>query len=123
VVDDDDGVREVVRQYLLHAGYRVVTASNGAEALALVERPDDPIAVVLLDRSMPSMDGIETAQALRRLRPELRIVLSSGYPTDATDRALCLDGFIQKPFRYQELVGLFDRVLADHAARSEEAGL
>jgi len=88
------------------SGFTVLLAADGAEAVALYrERPG--IDLVLLDLTMPAMDGEETFRELRRLDPGVRVILTSGYSEqDAADRfaGTGLAGFIQKPYRPQDLI-------------------
>jgi signal transduction histidine kinase len=106
VVDDDATVRSVTRRILEHAGFRVLLAEDGREGLQVyAENPG--IALVLLDMTMPLMDGAEAFQELRRMNPEVSVVLTSGYnEQDATESfaGKGLAGFIQKPYRPQELL-------------------
>ena len=106
VVDDDETVRAVTRRMLELSGFTVLLAADGAEAVALYrERPG--IDLVLLDLTMPAMDGEETFRELRRLDPGVRVILTSGYSEqDAADRfaGTGLAGFIQKPYRPQDLI-------------------
>ncbi|WBL36438.1 PAS domain S-box protein [Tepidiforma flava] len=106
VVDDDETVRTVTRRMLEQAGYTVLLAADGSEALRCYrERPG--IDLVLLDMTMPHMDGEETFRELRRIDPRVRVLLTSGYnEQDATDRfaGKGLAGFIQKPYRPLDLL-------------------
>ncbi|MEJ5221786.1 MAG: PAS domain S-box protein, partial [Tepidiforma sp.] len=106
VVDDDETVRNVTRRMLQHAGYTVLLAADGAEALACY-RDHPGIDLVLLDMTMPHMDGEETFRELRRVDPRVRVLLTSGYnEQDATERfaGKGLAGFIQKPYRPLDLL-------------------
>ncbi len=106
VVDDDETVRTVTRRMLEQAGYTVHLAADGAEALARY-REHPGVDLVLLDMTMPHMDGEETFRELRRIDPGVRVLLTSGYnEQDATERfaGKGLAGFIQKPYRPQDLL-------------------
>jgi CheY-like chemotaxis protein len=107
VVDDDETVRTVTRRMLEQSGYTVFQAADGAEALAIYRENQGAIDLVLLDMTMPHMDGEETFRELRRIDPRVRVLLTSGYnEQDATERfaGKGLGGFIQKPYRPQELL-------------------
>ncbi|MCO4771017.1 MAG: PAS domain-containing protein [Deltaproteobacteria bacterium] len=107
VVDDESTVRQLAQVALERAGFHVTVAENGLEALKLFEQDPDEFGVILLDLTMPVMDGEETFRALRELRPGVRVLLSSGYhEQEATARfaGRGLAGFLQKPYRAQELV-------------------
>jgi CheY-like chemotaxis protein len=112
VVDDDDQVADVVRQVLRDAGYSVATVKHGAAALELVSHitPD----LILLDLSMPIMDGWSFVTQYRRsARPGARILLLTGNPQAADiARTLNADGYVQKPFDIDQLVDIVARELA-----------
>ncbi len=82
IVDDEEAIRLVARRTLEHFGYRVVLASNGAEAVAVYAQHRGEIAVVLTDMAMPVMDGAATIVALRRLDPQALVIASSGLDAD-----------------------------------------
>jgi DNA-binding response OmpR family regulator len=104
VVDDDADILGIVREVLLLEGFRVQTASNGAEALVRVgtEQPD----LVLLDMRMPVMDGWQFASHLRSRYDHLVPVLVMTAAKDARARAreIEAEGFIAKPFDIDDLV-------------------
>ncbi len=115
VVDDDETVRLVTRRMLEHAGFTVLMAGDGVEALS-VYGTNPGIDVVLLDMTMPHMDGEETFRELRRMNADVRVVLTSGYnEQDATERFIGkgLAGFIQKPYRPAELRAKIDEVFEE----------
>jgi len=115
VVDDEQVVRDIAGQMLERAGFTVITASDGAAGLALFAERRAEIRLVLLDMTMPRMDGEETYRELRRIDPMLRVVLTSGYnEQDATSRFVGrgLAGFIQKPFTMDKLKAVIDRALS-----------
>ena len=77
--EDEGPVRSVVTTMLKRLSYNALTATNGKEALALYDSHRDEIAAVLSDVVMPEMGGMELCRELRKINPELKIVLSSGY--------------------------------------------
>jgi CheY-like chemotaxis protein len=105
VVDDDDGVRELITSALADEGYDVATARDGAEALASARR--DPPALILLDIRMPVMDGRDFARAYREATgPHAPILVCTAALDGAeTARAMGADGFLGKPFLLDELLG------------------
>ncbi len=114
VIDDEETVRTVARLILEKAGYKVLTACDGLEAEELYEREAGRIGLVLLDMTMPHIDGSETFTRLRRIDPDVQVILTSGYSeSDATSRfsGKGLAGFIQKPYTPGELVGLVRRIM------------
>jgi PAS domain S-box-containing protein len=105
VVDDEEAVRAVARAVLERAGFTVLTAADGPEGIDAFRANPDGIDLVLLDMTMPSLSGAEVLGALRAVREDVRVVLSSGYSDDETrSRLPGLAGFIQKPYRPAELM-------------------
>ncbi|MCP4916550.1 MAG: response regulator [Proteobacteria bacterium] len=102
LVDDEDGIREVQRAMLERSGMEVLDACCGADALALVEF--ESLDVVLLDVSMPGMTGWQVLAELRRIKPELPVVMCSGYSTAGKSTHEQPDAFLPKPFRLAELL-------------------
>jgi two-component system cell cycle sensor histidine kinase/response regulator CckA len=114
VVDDEESVRGIARRMLERMGFDVLTAVDGREALEVFERERERVRLVLLDMTMPRLDGEETFREMRRIRDGVRTILSSGYNEQtATDRFAGegLAGFIQKPYRYAELQAVIRRAL------------
>jgi two-component system cell cycle sensor histidine kinase/response regulator CckA len=106
LVDDDDSVLSVGRQMIQRSGFRVLTAPNGREALELFQDHADEVVCVVLDLTMPVMGGEETFHELRRLRPQVPVIMSSGFDElEVRDRlsGAGLAGFIQKPYDSTEL--------------------
>lgn len=107
VVDDDDGVRAVAKLSLERSGYRVVAACDGEAGVAALRDRGGDFDAVLLDMSMPRLSGADTCRVIRQMRPDLPIVLMSGYTEpDAAARfgAHEVAGFVQKPFSPATLV-------------------
>ena len=107
VVDDEQIVRDVAQRILERAGYRVLLAPSGQAAIDLLERNPTEISIVVLDVSMPNMSGFEVLPRLRGIRPELKILLSSGYSEAEILRKSAphrVDGFIHKPYTAAYLI-------------------
>lgn len=101
LVEDEDVVRGLARQILEQAGYKVLDASGGEEAIRLCHEHADPIHLLLSDVVMPETSGKEIAKRLTSLRPGTRVLFMSGYTDDAIVHHGVLDSdveFIQKPF-------------------------
>jgi PAS domain S-box-containing protein len=114
VVDDEEAVRTVAVRLLEKLGFAVQTASDGEEALAIFQAEAAAYRLVLLDLTMPRLDGEETFRRLRQLRPEISVVLMSGFnKVDAINRftGRGLAGFVQKPFEVDSLAQELRRVL------------
>lgn len=106
LVDDDETVRSVGKRMIERLGFRVLTAADGREGLEVFRAHLDTITCVLLDLTMPHMDGEAAFKELRRIRPDVRIILSSGYTEhDLSNRlsGLGVQEFIQKPYRLTQL--------------------
>jgi nitrogen-specific signal transduction histidine kinase/CheY-like chemotaxis protein len=115
VVDDEEIVRDVAQQTLEQAGYRVLTAADGAEGVRTFVENKDEISLVLLDMTMPGLGGEESFRVLRGLRSGIRVLLSSGYDEqEVTSRfeSPSPDGFIQKPYRPADLLARIRDVLS-----------
>lgn len=101
VVDDEELVRHVAASTLEYYGYRILVAADGTEAVKRFAAEPDSIHLVLLDLTMPGMSGEETLRELQGIRPQVRVLLSSGYDQDeATQRfsGKGLAGFLKKPY-------------------------
>ena len=98
LVDDDDDVRETSADMLAELGYDVVQASNGLQALALLDR-EPTLEVMVTDIRMPGMSGIELSNLAHGLHSNLKIILISGY---FLPQPICRR-FLQKPFRTHDL--------------------
>jgi len=106
LVDDEAMVLEVTDRMLQSLGYRVHCARNGQEAVAFLRERKDAVDLVILDIIMPGMSGNETFDNLRKINPEQKVLLSSGYSVN--DQAAELlekgcNGFLQKPYLMKEL--------------------
>ncbi len=114
VVEDEEAVRSLSRRALEAAGYTVLAAAAGPDALRLVERYGGPIHLLLTDVVMPGMSGRELAQQLGQRRPGLRVLYMSGYPGDAMVHRGALEpgtAFLQKPFLPEDLTRKVREVL------------
>jgi signal transduction histidine kinase/CheY-like chemotaxis protein len=113
VVDDEEIVRRIARNTLESWGYRVLLAANGQLAVDLFAKAPDEISLVLLDLTMPVMNGEQTFYRLQRIRPDVKVILTSGYDeADAMAQfnGAGLAGFIQKPYTATQLADAVKRV-------------
>ena len=120
LAEDENGVRELARQYLETSGYKVIEASNGNEALELAANYKDPIHLLLTDVVMPGISGRELADRLSAIRPDVRILFMSGY----TEQAVVHHGIVaadaillQKPFTLGTLASKLREILAVESVR------
>lgn len=107
VVEDEEGVRELVRDVLEMNGYRVLEAATGEEALRLAARHAAPIQLLVADLSLPDLRGRDLVQRLVGERPHLRVLFISGHHQEATavQRELGSGGrFLSKPFTVRALL-------------------
>ncbi len=113
VVDDEDVVRHTAKSALERYGYSVLLAGDGSEAVRVLARTRD-ISLVLLDLTMPLMSGQEALRGIRDLRPDVPVVLSSGFSeSEAVQRfdGLALAGFLQKPYTAEQVAEKIKQVL------------
>jgi CheY-like chemotaxis protein len=106
VVDDEASVRTLAERMIQRCGYRTLGAPDGIEALRLVRERGREIDCVLLDLTMPKMDGEETLRELRAISPDLPVILCSGYHGLETSERFAgfrLAGFLQKPYQLADV--------------------
>jgi PAS domain S-box-containing protein len=115
VVDDEPSIRQIARTTLEAFNYKVLTASDGAEAIALFAQQHTDIKAVLTDLMMPLMDGLALIRALRKLSPDIRIIASSGLASSGKTAEVSREGaqaFLPKPYTASVLLQTLARVLA-----------
>jgi CheY-like chemotaxis protein len=106
VVEDNESLREVIREVLEEQGYTILQASHGEEALALAREHGGPIHLLLTDVVMPRLGGAELARELASLRPAMRVLYMSGYTDGAISRHGVLregSALLEKPFTNERL--------------------
>ena len=126
VVDDEQVVREMAKRALERHGYTVLLADSGLAAIDVFRRHPGDIALVVLDLSMPHMSGEEALPELRKIRPEVKVVVSSGYSeaeTMALFKGQRVSGFIQKPYTAAGLAESEAAWVKRDAALSPAAGI
>jgi len=114
-VDDEPGVRKLLRNVLTGVSYEVLEARNGREALQRVETAE--IDLVIIDLAMPEQEGIETIQSLHRVRPRLKIIAMSGVfvgPLLRAAKFLGAHASLAKPIQPDELRNTVARVMAGY---------
>ncbi len=118
LVDDEEMIRDFGRKLLEGEGYTVITAADGREAMEVYQRQRDRISLVLLDLIMPRMGGKACLEALLKIDPDLRVVISSGYSQDGGRDELTEAGaraFLGKPYATRDLLTTVRQVLDAHA--------
>lgn len=114
VVDDEMGIREMARQILRHAGFSVILAADGAEAIAQLDHHRQGIQLVLTDVMMPVMDGVALTRSIRKLQPNMRVIASTGFGIEdklLELRALGVTQLLNKPYSAEKLLAAIHRAL------------
>ena len=107
-------MRSSAQAILRSAGFEVVLATNGLDALEIVRRQGEEFVAVLLDLSMPHLDGAEASRELRRLCPGIKIILCTGYSEQTVDELAAdreVSGFLHKPYSPGTLLDELRKVL------------
>jgi DNA-binding NtrC family response regulator len=118
VVDDEEMVRKTTKMLFALAGFDVLTASDGEQAIDVFRTHHDRIVCVVLDLTMPKMGGDEVFAELRRIDPEVRVVLTSGYSEqDLVERfaGQRVFGFVEKPAPIDGIIAKLQNALASDA--------
>jgi CheY-like chemotaxis protein len=115
LAEDEEGVREVVGRMLERMGFRVLHAEDGMAALEALDRNTRAVTAVLLDVSMPRMGGSEALRRIRETRPDLPVILMSGYTEQEVASKLLngdhgATGFLQKPFLPEDLASVLRHI-------------
>ena len=110
IVDDEKNIRQVTSAMLEKYGYQTLTASDGAEALAIYKHNADKIRLVLTDMAMPVMDGATLISALQQLDPQPKIISASGL-TSGHKTEIYADAFLTKPFTAEKLLKTLAEIL------------
>jgi len=116
IVDDEEIVRKYTAAVIKRLGFKTIDAANGDEAVRLFRKNPDEFICVILDLTMPIMDGLTTFKELKRIKANQKVILLSGYSErDATCRfdGQGLSGFLQKPFKLEEMRDKLNLVFND----------
>jgi CheY-like chemotaxis protein len=116
VVDDEKTILRICSTMIKHCGYSVITASDGVEAIRIFRDHCDEIDLVLMDLTMPNMDGAAAMQEIRSIKPDTKIILSSGFNEQELDGRISNQspsGFIRKPYSMKNLGDELRRVMDD----------
>lgn len=121
VVDDEEAVLAITKSTLENFGYVVITASSGPEAVGGFADQRDKIKLVITDVAMPFMDGVATTMALRKIKPDVRIIITSGLDQKDEDTSRRVKGaaFLQKPFTAETLLTQVHTVLTGKNAETK----
>ena len=124
VVDDEERMRKLVRDFLVKKGYIVVEAANGEEAYSIFTSSND-ISLIIMDVMMPKMDGYETSEEIRKLSkvPIMMVTAKSSEKDELRGYSLGIDEYITKPFSPSILVARVEAILRRTNSESEETVL
>src|SRR5215831_3943537 len=111
LAEDDPVVRDLVKLMLSKEEYSVLTANDGQEALEICRRFRDPIHLLLTDKTMPHMNGLELAESIIKKRPEIKIMIMSGETAETILNKNTPDAFLAKPFMPSTLLTCVRRLL------------
>jgi PAS domain S-box-containing protein len=114
LVDDEEPIRNLGKKMLEHLGFSVLTAGDGRQAVAVFQQNAAAIRCVIMDLTMPQMDGEEAFMELRRIKDDVCVLMSSGYDERESTERLAgkgLNGFIQKPYRLASLAERLKQIL------------
>ena len=114
IVDDEHVVLRSCAAALESMGFVVLTAGDGEQAVEVVRRHGASIRAVVLDLTLPGMDGAAALEQILRLQPAVKVILTSGHEEAEANRSVAkeqLAGFIRKPFRLEALGTMLERVL------------
>jgi two-component system, cell cycle sensor histidine kinase and response regulator CckA len=114
VVDDELVVRNIAQEMLERSGYNVITAENGQQGIEIFKTNGTGIDAVLLDLTMPDMDGVQVFEEMRAMSPQAKVIISSGYSEAKTVQSFPKDGlsgYLQKPYAPEALVSKLQRII------------
>lgn len=115
LAEDEDTIRTLTQRMLEHVGLKVLTSVDGKEAVELFKAHQDEICCVILDLTMPHLSGVEACQAIKKIKASVPIILTSGYSEDQVDMKIgpeSFSGYIQKPYRFENLKSIVKNVLS-----------
>ncbi|HLX95298.1 MAG TPA: PAS domain S-box protein [Verrucomicrobiae bacterium] len=114
IVDDEEAILAIMRSTLENYGYQVLTAGSGLEAIARFTQNSDAVHLIITDLAMPFMDGHAAILALRKIRPDVKIIVASGSEREVEDlqKQVQTDAFIPKPFTNESLLKTVHEILA-----------
>jgi two-component system, cell cycle sensor histidine kinase and response regulator CckA len=116
IVDDENIVRELIKGVLAEEGIEVLKAGDGQEAIRIFKEHGEQIDLVILDMIMPGIKGDEVLKALREMRGDAKIIISSGFMSEDQRERLSdykVDGFLDKPYKDKDVIRAIAQVLSD----------
>ena len=116
IVDDEDIIREFVKGILMDEGAYVIEANNGKEAIDMFKEHQKNIDLVILDMIMPGIKGDEVLREIRRIRPDIKVIVSSGFMSEEQKSNLeeySVDGYLDKPYRDKDVIRTIFDILSN----------
>ncbi|MBN1307610.1 MAG: response regulator [Chitinispirillaceae bacterium] len=114
IVDDEELIRDMAAEMLQHLGYDAIPCKDGQEAVEYYRKNNEKVDLIIVDMIMPRMGGVDCVTEIRKINPDARVIISTGYSLVRDSQKIMakgVDGFIQKPFEEQELSHLIAQVL------------
>lgn len=118
IVDDEEDIVEILQKMLTYFGYQITTKNNSEEALKLFFAYPNRFDLVVTDQTMPKMTGIELTQKIHEIRPDIPVILCSGFSelvTEETLKDIGVKEYIMKPIHCKELAGIIRKVLDERS--------
>ncbi len=122
IVEDEEMLRELVQSMLELKGFRILTASNGLEAIEVFTREKEKIALVLTDLGLPKLGGWEACQQMLQMKPQLQVVVATGYLEPTAKQTMAEGGvreFVPKPYLAEELSVTIRALLDERKTESD----
>ena len=112
-MDDESPIVETAREILESNNYRVLSATNGVDAIGIFRKQSSSIQLVLLDMMMPGIDGLDTTDVMREHDANIRVIASSGLrrPNNDAERFVGVNSFLAKPYSDEQLLRIVREVL------------
>ena len=113
VIDDEEPIRLMLTKTLSYVGYKVLDAESGKEGIEKYKKNIESISLVILDVILPEMDGVQIYKELKKINPDVRILVSSGFASNKQTielREMGVEGFLKKPYRQNELLEAVNKV-------------
>lgn len=107
IIDDEEAIRRMLMKTLNYVGYDVLEAKSGKAGIDVYQQEQEKISLVILDVIMPEMDGVEVYRELKKINPDVAIIISSGYASNKQTielKSMGVEGFLKKPYRQRDLV-------------------
>ncbi|MEA2077659.1 MAG: response regulator [Candidatus Marinimicrobia bacterium] len=114
VIDDDEAIRRMLIKTLKYVGYDVLDTDSGQVGIEMYKKEKNKISAVILDVIMPKMDGVQIFKALKKINPDVAVLVSTGFASNKQTIALKelgVEGFLKKPYRQSELVDAVNKVV------------